>query len=67
MRLYRSLFVYSIGFNDLLIEICNSQLLKQILWKVYARLLEYCSDGKFETMIGEIERDKIKKIEEMKN
>lgn len=26
-------------------------------------LLEYCAKGEFETMIGEIERDKVEKVE----
>lgn len=40
--------------------------IRKTFWKVYAILLEYCSDGDFETMIGEIERDKIQKMEVMK-
>jgi|688.fasta_scaffold122458_1 hypothetical protein len=28
--------------------------LRQLIWKVLAVLLEYCSGGNFETMIGEI-------------
>lgn len=39
---------------------------RKTFWKVYAILLEYCSDGDFDTMIGEIERDKVRKMEIMK-
>ena len=52
-RLYRSLFVYSIGFNNLLKEVCKGGAeLQKTIWKVYALLLEYCSAGDFQTMIG---------------
>ena len=65
-RVYRSLFVYSLGFNRLLEEICVSSTtystIRKTLWKVYAMLLEYCAKGEFETMIGEIERDKVQKV-----
>ena len=40
--------------------------LKKTLWKVFAILLEYCAEGEFEAMIAEIERDKAKKMEEMR-
>jgi hypothetical protein len=40
--------------------------LRKTFWKVYAILLEYCSDGDFDTMIGEIERDKLRKMEVLK-
>lgn len=30
------------------------------IWKVYAILLEYCSEGYFQTIMGELERDMIK-------
>jgi hypothetical protein len=60
-RLYKMLFVYSMGFNNLLKEISssNKSVMKSI-WKVYAMLLEYCSEGSFETTMGELERDMIK-------
>lgn len=39
-RIYKSLFVYSIGFNNLVKEICGPNMnLKKTLWKVYAILL----------------------------
>ena len=69
-RVYRSMFVYSIGFNNLLEEICvssGSLLVRRTLWKVYAMLLEYCAKGEFETMVGEIERDQLIKVQGLKN
>lgn len=40
--------------------------LRKTIWKVYAILLEYCAEGSFETMIGEIERDKARKLAQLK-
>lgn len=68
-RVYRSLFVYSIGFNRLLEELAassQSTAIRKSLWRVYAMLLEYCAKGEFETMVGEIERDKLRKLDVMK-
>lgn len=66
-RIYKSLFVYSMGFNNLLKEICGKSMqLRKTLWKVYAVLLEYSAEGQFETMIAEIERDRVKKMDSMK-
>ena len=64
--LYRGLFVYSMGFNNLLKGIAGDRksIMKSI-WKVYAILLEYCSQGNFETMIGELERDMIRNEERL--
>ena len=47
-RVYKSMFVYSIGFNNLLKEISgkNPQL-KKTIFKIYAILLEFCSEGSF--------------------
>jgi hypothetical protein len=66
-RIYNSLFVYSIGFNNLIKQISkgNRELVKNI-WKVYSLLLEYCAAGNYETLVGEMERDKIQKVEELK-
>lgn len=54
-RIYNSLFVYSIGFNNLIKDISrgNRELVKNI-WKVYSLLLEYCAAGNYETLVGEI-------------
>ena len=66
-RIYKSLFVYSMGYNTLLGELGGGMSVRKVLWKVFAILLEYCSDGDFQTMIGEMERDMIKKVELMRN
>ena len=47
-RIYKSLFVYSMGFNTLLKEVAGKNMnVRKTFWKVYAILLEYCSDGDF--------------------
>lgn len=37
------------------------ELVKSI-WKAFAVLLEYCSKGQYQSMIGDIERDKAEKL-----
>lgn len=47
-RLYRSFFVYSLGFNNLLKDICHDNKdLRNSIWRVFTVLLEYCSGGNF--------------------
>ena len=56
-RLYRSLFVFGMGYNELTKEmsIGNPEVGK-IIWKIYSIILEYCSKGNLETVIGDIQR-----------
>ena len=54
-RIYRSLFVYSLGFYEVLHKIfkhCEykNSILSNI-WKVYALLLEFCCKSNYQTMI----------------
>lgn len=58
-RLYQSLFVHSIGFNNFMREMAANRSVMKALWKVYAVLLEYCSEGNFQTVMGELERDSL--------
>ncbi len=46
-RLYKMLFVYSMGLNSALREVGARGGTLKAVWKVYAVLLEYCSAGKF--------------------
>jgi len=48
------LFVYSMGFNNILKELGTTRSTLKSIWKVYAILLEYCSAGNFETIMGEL-------------
>ena len=57
-RIYRSLFVYSVGFFELLKKILsttknNYQIITSI-WKVYQVLLEYCCKTDYRILIAEI-------------
>jgi hypothetical protein len=57
-RLYRSLFVYSVGFYEM-IKSClghckNRPALISNLWKVYSILLEYCCKHDYRMQIQEI-------------
>jgi hypothetical protein len=57
-RILKSLFVYSIGFNNLLSEVGHHKLpVKKNLWKVFSILIEHCSGGSFETIISDIQRE----------
>ncbi len=63
-RLMRSLYVYSMGFNGLTEELTlhmgreDRLSTKTTIWSVFSSLLEYCSMGEFNTMLGEKEREK---------
>jgi hypothetical protein len=52
-RMYRGLFVFGMGWNELVGELTNGnpELIK-IVWKIYSTVLEYCSKGNLETAIG---------------
>ena len=57
-RIYRSLFVYSVGFFELLKKILattqkNYEIITTI-WKVYQVLLEYCCKTDYRILIAEI-------------
>ena len=60
-KLYECLFAHSMGFNNRLKDLTLNSTTMKSIWKVYAILLEYCSEGIFETTVGEIERDMQKK------
>lgn len=81
-RIYRSLFVYSVGFYEL-IKSCLKHTEKKYtiitsIWKVFAILLEYCCRTDYRMLISEIskehkaelnklDRDYQKKAEEQAN
>ena len=57
-RIYRALFVYSVGFYEL-VEKClehtnNKYTIIVAIWKVFAILLEYCCRTDYRTMISKI-------------
>ena len=71
-RIYRSLFVYSVGFFELLKKILaastNNYSIITSIWKVYQVLLEYCCKTDYRILIAEItdkhnqELDKIERL-----
>ena len=70
-RIYRALFVYSVGFYEL-IKKCLDHTDKKYtiitaLWKVFSILLEYCCRTDYRMLIQEISTEHKKEIEDMEN
>ena len=68
-RIYRALFVYSVGFYEL-IKKCLEHTDKKYtiitaLWKVFSILLEYCCRTDYRMLISEISKEHKKEIEEL--
>jgi len=69
-RIYRALFVYSVGFYEL-IKKCLAQTQKKYtiitkIWKVFCILLEYCCRTDYRMLISEISREHDAAMEELK-
>jgi len=68
-RLYRSFFVYSIGFFQLVkgvVEDCkNSFVLSSSIWKVYMIILEYCNKVDYRTLISKLNIQNQRKVGEI--
>lgn len=65
-RIYRALFVYSVGFYEL-IKKCLEHTDKKYtiitaLWKVFAILLEYCCRTDYRMLIQEISQEHKKEV-----
>ncbi len=68
-RIYRSLFVYSVGFYEL-INSCLEHTNKKYsmitnIWKVFAILLEYCCRTDYSMLISEISKEHKKEMEDL--
>ena len=65
-RLYRCMFIYSIGFNELLLSIlahAKSKItLASSVWKVFTILLEYSWKADYKALINELEEKHDKEI-----
>lgn len=66
-RIYRSLFVYSVGFFEMLKKILstterNYQIITSI-WKVYQVLLEYCCKTDYRILIAELSDKHVQELE----
>lgn len=68
-RLYRSLFVYSIGFYQLIQKVLEHTSKKYTIvtgiWKVYAILLEYCCQLDYEMVVTTLNLEKREEIEQL--
>ena len=67
-RIYRALFVYSVGFYEL-IKKClahtnNKYTVITAIWKVFSILLEYCCRTDYRMLISEISKEYEKKMED---
>jgi hypothetical protein len=68
-RVYRALFVYSVGFHEL-IKKCLMHCEKKYtlitnIWKVFAVLLEYCCRSDYRMLISEISSEHKKELDKM--
>jgi hypothetical protein len=68
-RVYRALFVYSVGFYEL-IKKCMQHTEKKYtlitnVWKVFAILLEYCCRTDYRMLISEISREHKSELEKL--
>ncbi len=68
-RVYRALFVYSVGFYELIKKSLSytgkRYAIITNLWKVFAILLEYCSKSDYRLLISEISRQHKEQVEKM--
>ncbi|CAD8138261.1 unnamed protein product [Paramecium octaurelia] len=64
-RLYRSMFVYTVGFYEMLHEMLRNLQLTAAIWKVFGILLEYVAKGDFQFTINQIQQETQQKIEEL--
>lgn len=70
-RLYRSLFVHSIGFYQLILKILDHTDKKYSIvagiWKVFAILLEYCCQLDYQMIIKTLNIEKKEELEQLEN
>lgn len=68
-RVYRSLFVYSVGFYELIKQLvahCQKKYsIITSIWKVFSVLLEYCCQSDYRMLISEITNQHEEEIEIM--
>ncbi len=68
-RVYRALFVYSVGFYELIKKCLQHTEKKYTLitnvWKVFAILLEYCCRTDYRMLISEISKENKAEMENM--
>jgi hypothetical protein len=68
-RLYRALFVYSIGFYEMILKCVahakNKYSILSSLWKVFQILLEYCCKSNYQMMVAKISTQHSEKLEQV--
>ncbi|CAK84981.1 unnamed protein product (macronuclear) [Paramecium tetraurelia] len=64
-RIYRSMFVYTVGFYEMLKDILKNYELTAMIWQVFGILLEYVAKGDFQFTINQIYKEGQQKIEEL--
>lgn len=68
-RIYSALFVYSVGFYEMLQRTLNHAENKYIilskLWKVFAILLEYCCKSNYQMLISKISKEHREELEKL--
>ncbi len=68
-RVYRALFVYSVGFYELIKKCLQHTEKKYTLitnvWKVFAILLEYCCRTDYRMLISEISKEQKAELERL--
>ena len=68
-RVYRALFVYSVGFHELVKKLLQHTEKKYTLitsvWKVFAILLEYCCRTDYRMLVSEISKEHKNEIEKL--
>ena len=69
--MYRALFVYSVGFYEL-IKKCLQHTQKKYtiitsIWKVFSILLEYCCRTDYRMLISEIQKENERQMEALKS
>ena len=67
-RIYRALFVYSLGFYEMLsktlVNSPNKNTFQSSIWKVFSILLEYCCKTNYQNLVNKIQAEHRKEIEE---
>lgn len=70
-RIYRSLFVYSIGFYEMILKCVshakNKYSILSSLWKVFQILLEYCCKSNYQMMVAKISTEHKAEIDRLED
>lgn len=66
-RIYRALFVYSLGFYEMvtkaLVQSPSKNSFQSAIWKVFAILLEYCCKTNYQMLVGKMQAEHRQQLE----